>query len=98
MGDMADPTSSLILRKLLSLDTPVARRIFELALLVGLIGFSAYMGEHYKSPGMIFVTGMIGVFGALAALYMLFALLIAIAGTAKKDVEGPEQDTTKTQE
>ena len=74
---MPDPTIG-ILKKLLSLDTPVAVRIFEIALLLCLIAFAAYMSEDVRNPLVIIAAQTIGVFGVLAIMALIVVLIATI--------------------
>jgi hypothetical protein len=77
---MPDPiVTTPVLKKLLSLNTPVALRIFEIALLLGLIVVSAYLGEQLKQYPIIYVaTGIIETFGTLLLMAMVIGLFITI--------------------
>lgn len=46
--NVPDPISTSVVKKLLSLETPIATRVFEIALLLGLILASAYVYDHFK--------------------------------------------------
>ena len=74
---MPDPTIG-ILKKLLSLDTPVAVRIIEIALLLCLIAFAAYMSEDVRNPLVIIAAQTIGVFGVLAIMALIVVLIATI--------------------
>lgn len=81
---MSDPSIAAILKKLLSLDTPVARRIFEIALLVGLIWFCSYVGERNKGKELVeFAANLVEVFGGLILFAMLAGLVVTILADVK---------------
>ena len=82
---MADPTIPTVLKKLLSLDTPVSLRIFETALLLGLILCSAYVKEHTKDEMVLFATNLIGVMGGMILLAMLVIIGVTVVANAKRD-------------
>ena len=83
----ADPTVSTVITKLLSLDTPVSRRVLEIALLLGLIVAAAYVREHSKDPTVLFATGLISVGGSFVLLMMVFLLAGTVVANAKKDLD-----------
>jgi hypothetical protein len=71
------PTVPAVVKKLLSLDTPVSGRIFEIALLLGLIIGAAYVKNSVKDTTVQFAAALVLVFGALI-LFILLALLVAV--------------------
>jgi hypothetical protein len=83
---MTDPVVP-ILKRLLSLDTPVARRIFEIALLLGLIFAASYLKEHSRDQMVIFAATTVSVLGSLLLIFMMFVLITVFVSKARKDVE-----------
>ena len=69
-----------ILKRLMALDTPVARRIFELMLFLMLMCGAGYVSEH--GPGMAKLAAtMILAFSALLSIMMLMSLMFTIFGS-----------------
>lgn len=72
------------LRRLLALDTPVARRIFELALFVLVLAACAWcMDNKELSESVRFLAGFIFMPGVLIAGILLFS----VAATVVKDIK-----------
>jgi len=92
-ADAMDPNIPVVVKKLLSLDTPVSKRIFEIALLLGLIVVASYFRDHYHdSAGVVnFAAGLIGVFGGLVLFVMIFVLLMTVVAHAPKDIESGDK-------
>ena len=74
---MTEPSFSLskIIAQLLSLDTSTARRIFELALLLGLIFAAGYITDHSGAEGVHVGAGIILVAAIVAAVFVAMRLL-----------------------
>ena len=89
---MTDPNIAPVIKKLLSLDTPVARRIFEIALLLGLIVGASYLMQRYKGTPVEVAAGTVAIFGSLAVLLMIFALIATIVSSAKRDMESDKKE------
>jgi hypothetical protein len=72
-----EPSFSLskVLTQLLSLNTATARRIFELALLLGLIFAAGYISEHSHSEGVQIGAGIILVGSCVGAAFVVIRLL-----------------------
>jgi predicted membrane protein len=66
-----------VVNKLLSLDTPVSGRIFEIALLLGLIIGAAYVKNSVKDTTVQFAAALVLMFGALI-LFIMLAVLVAV--------------------
>jgi len=90
---MPDPNIALVLKKLLSLDTPVSKRIFDIALLLALVVAASYIRDHFKDrAGMVeFATMAISVFGGLALFFMVFGLIRTAVTSAMKDVQSEDK-------
>lgn len=86
---MPDPSVPIVLKKLLSLDTPVSRRIFEIALMLALIIGASYAGEHYKDKeGLItFACEIVGVFGGMVLLLLIAVLVMTIIHDAQSTLK-----------
>lgn len=79
---MPDPITASVIKKLLSLQTPIAVRIFEIALLLGLIAASQYVADHFKSSHGSFLelaAESVGIVGFLALFFLMFSLIAIIA-------------------
>jgi hypothetical protein len=87
---MSDPNIAPIIKKLLSLDTPVARRIFEIALLLLLIVGASYLMQRYKGTPVEFAAGTVAILGSLVVFLMMLILVATIVGSAKSDI-GPDK-------
>ena len=71
-----NPTIRAVTKKLLPLGTPVSGRIFEIALLLGLITGAAYVKSSVKDSTVQFAATLVRTIGAL----ILFILLVVLVG------------------
>jgi hypothetical protein len=78
-----------VVKKLLSLDTPVSARIFEIALLLGLITGAAYVKSSVKDSTVQLAAALVLTFGAL----ILFIMLLVLVGVVVRGAcETPPKD------
>ena len=87
---MTDPLIPPIVKRLLALDTPVARRILELALFGLLMWGCAWCMESATVPKGLKI---IATFIFVPGLFVAFAMLIGIAVTVLKSIDGPTEKT-----
>jgi len=81
---MADRILAAVLRKLLALDTPFGVRIFEIALLFGLIVGASYVRARIHDPIVFMAAYAIGTFGYLLMLARVFSLIDSLTEPDKK--------------
>jgi hypothetical protein len=70
--------SSEIVKRLLSLKTPVAQRIMELMLFLALIWGAGWVTQSASHSGVKFVAGMIMSLGGLVGFVLMMSLLVTV--------------------
>jgi hypothetical protein len=80
--------SFTIVKRLLSLKTPVAQRIMELMLFLALIWGAGWVTQNASHSGAKFVAGMIMLLGGLVGFVLMMSLLV----TVFKSIEGSEDN------
>jgi Na+/proline symporter len=87
-----DPNIAPILKRLLSLDTPVARRILEIALMLGLITFASYLMDRHKGSLIATAAEVVATFGVLVVLVMIMVLVITVVSTGSQEMKSKAKD------